>query len=82
MDQGLYSRNWRQLEKGRKRTFSRYIIRPFHELFTSFFFNQELYPSSFFLMTDVFGNYVIQKLLEHGSDEQRSQLMMKVNTIL
>ena len=39
---------------------------------------QELFPSSFSLMTDVFGNYVIQKFLEHGSDEQRSQLLLKV----
>ena len=29
-------------------------------------------------MTDVFGNYVIQKFLEHGSEEQRSQLLLKV----
>ena len=26
------------------------------------------------LITDVFGNYVIQKLLEYGNDEQRERL--------
>ena len=30
----------------------------------------ELYPEARRLMTDVFGNYVIQKMLEYGSPEQ------------
>ena len=39
---------------------------------------QELISSSLSLTTDVFGNYVIQKLLEHGSVNQRAQLLSKV----
>lgn len=35
----------------------------------------ELLPSALGLMTDVFGNYVIQKLFEHGTTEMRLQLM-------
>jgi hypothetical protein len=30
-------------------------------------------------MTDVFGNYVIQKFFEFGSNEQKTQLVNKVN---
>ncbi|UZJ55167.1 hypothetical protein CBS101457_004487 [Exobasidium rhododendri] len=35
----------------------------------------ELLPSSLVLMTDVFGNYVIQKLFEHGTPEMRAELV-------
>ncbi|CAE6414057.1 unnamed protein product [Rhizoctonia solani] len=36
----------------------------------------ELAPGSFLtLMTDVFGNYVVQKLIEFGSDDQRNLLV-------
>jgi len=31
---------------------------------------EEVLPDALKLMTDVFGNYVIQKLIEHGTDEQ------------
>lgn len=34
----------------------------------------ELVPSARSLMTDVFGNYVIQKMFEHGTDDQRAVL--------
>ncbi len=34
----------------------------------------EVLPHARQLMTDVFGNYVIQKMLEHGDDEQRAVL--------
>lgn len=30
-------------------------------------------------MTDVFGNYVIQKFFEYGTQEQKSTLAQKVN---
>jgi len=35
---------------------------------------QEVYPHALSLMTDVFGNYVIQKFFEHGTAEQRRLL--------
>lgn len=31
----------------------------------------QVLPRAHTLMTDVFGNYVIQKVLEHGTTEQR-----------
>ncbi len=34
----------------------------------------EILPEANQLMTDVFGNYVVQKLFEHGTDEQRAIL--------
>merc|ERR1719334_976363 len=34
----------------------------------------EIHGSSYQLMTDVFGNYVIQKFFEFGSSEQKRQL--------
>ena len=34
----------------------------------------EVLPSAHMLMMDVFGNYVIQKFLEHGTTAQRSAL--------
>ncbi|CEG44497.1 pumilio-like mating protein m90 [Plasmopara halstedii] len=39
----------------------------------------EIFPNSLFLMTDVFGNYVIQKFLEYGSLEQQ-QLLVELMT--
>ena len=39
---------------------------------------QEIISSSHPLMTDVFGNYVIQKFFEYGTPEQKSQLVQKV----
>ncbi|CAG0921673.1 unnamed protein product [Notodromas monacha] len=42
----------------------------------------EILPESEKLMTDVFGNYVIQKLLEFGSPDQRTVLAGKVFTHL
>ena len=39
---------------------------------------QEIISSSHPLMTDVFGNYVIQKFFEFGTPEQKSQLVQKV----
>ena len=38
----------------------------------------EIISSSHPLMTDVFGNYVIQKFFEYGTPEQKSQLVQKV----
>ena len=35
---------------------------------------QEILPNSLQLMTDVFGNYVTQKLFEHGSQAQKKVL--------
>jgi pumilio RNA-binding family len=43
----------------------------------------EVYPEALLLMTDVFGNYVIQKFFDHGSIEQQSLLvnLMKSNMV-
>lgn len=35
---------------------------------------QEILPEGIKLMTDVFGNYVVQKLFEYGTDHQRATL--------
>lgn len=35
---------------------------------------QEIYSNVFSLMTDVFGNYVVQKFFEYGTFEQRRLL--------
>lgn len=35
---------------------------------------REIRPNSLQLMTDVFGNYVIQKFFEHGSQLQKTTL--------
>lgn len=35
---------------------------------------EELLPRCLSLMTDVFGNYVVQKFLEHGGPEQRAAI--------
>lgn len=40
---------------------------------------QEILSSAYSLMTDVFGNYVIQKFFEYGTQEQKSTLAQKVN---
>ena len=42
---------------------------------------QEILASAYSLMTDVFGNYVIQKFFEFGTPEQKSTLAQKVNII-
>lgn len=34
----------------------------------------EILPAAYSLMTDVFGNYVIQKFFEFGSDDQKHHL--------
>jgi pumilio RNA-binding family len=34
----------------------------------------EILPEAYSLMNDVFGNYVVQKLFEYGSDIQRATL--------
>jgi len=39
----------------------------------------EILPSAFQLMTDVFGNYVIQKFFECGSPEQQAALAEKIH---
>lgn len=44
----------------------------FHKVF------QEILASAQPLMTDVFGNYVIQKFFEHGTPEQKTALVQKV----
>ena len=38
----------------------------------------EILNSAHSLMTDVFGNYVIQKFFEHGTPEQKTALVHKV----
>ncbi len=35
-------------------------------------------PNAYQLMTDVFGNYVIQKLFEHGDQQQKAALAKKM----
>jgi len=42
----------------------------------------EILVSSYGLMTDVFGNYVIQKFFEFGTPEQKTTLAQKVMGIL
>lgn len=42
----------------------------------------ELYPNAHVLMTDVFGNYVIQKFFEHGSLKQQQLLVEEMKTNL
>ena len=39
---------------------------------------QEILAAAYSLMTDVFGNYVIQKFFEFGTTDQKSQLVNKV----
>ena len=41
---------------------------------------QEILAAAYSLMTDVFGNYVIQKFFEYGTSEQRNALVQKVST--
>ena len=43
---------------------------------------QEILSAAYNLMTDVFGNYVIQKFFEFGTTEQKSQLVQKVKPLL
>ena len=43
---------------------------------------QEILAAAYSLMTDVFGNYVIQKFFEYGAPEQKNALVQKVRTIL
>lgn len=40
----------------------------------------EIMPNAYQLMTDVFGNYVIQKLFEHGDQAQKAALASKMET--
>ena len=42
---------------------------------------QEILSAAYSLMTDVFGNYVIQKFFEFGTTDQKSQLVSKVLTL-
>ncbi|WVO14099.1 hypothetical protein L204_101727 [Cryptococcus depauperatus] len=39
---------------------------------------EEIYPNAYQLMTDVFGNYVIQKMFEHGDQMQKAALAKKM----
>lgn len=39
---------------------------------------QEILASAYSLMTDVFGNYVIQKFFEFGTPDQKATLAQKV----
>lgn len=39
----------------------------------------EVLPASYSLMTDVFGNYVIQKFFEYGSLQQKSVLVERLS---
>ena len=41
----------------------------------------EILTQAHSLMTDVFGNYVIQKFFEHGSPEQKTALVHKVSSV-
>ena len=41
----------------------------------------EILASAHSLMTDVFGNYVIQKFFEHGTPEQKTALVHKVTIV-
>ena len=38
----------------------------------------EIQVAAYSLMTDVFGNYVIQKFFEYGSTDQKTALVQKV----
>ena len=38
-----------------------------------------LLPNALSLMTDLFGNYVVQKFMERGTDEQRAALARQVS---
>ncbi len=40
----------------------------------------EIVSAAYSLMTDVFGNYVIQKFFEYGTPEQKTSLVQKVQT--
>lgn len=40
----------------------------------------EIIGAAYSLMTDVFGNYVIQKFFEFGTTEQKTTLAQKVNS--
>ena len=40
---------------------------------------QEILAAAYSLMTDVFGNYVIQKFFEYGAPEQKNALVQKVS---
>lgn len=40
----------------------------------------EILAAAYSLMTDVFGNYVIQKFFEFGTAEQKTALVQKVKT--
>lgn len=42
----------------------------------------EIIGAAYSLMTDVFGNYVIQKFFEFGTTEQKTTLAQKVRCIL
>lgn len=41
----------------------------------------EIIGAAYSLMTDVFGNYVIQKFFEFGTTEQKTTLAQKVTLI-
>ena len=43
---------------------------------------QEILAAAYSLMTDVFGNYVIQKFFEYGAPEQKNALVQKVYMII
>ena len=43
---------------------------------------QEILAAAYSLMTDVFGNYVIQKFFEYGAPEQKNALVQKVYIII
>lgn len=43
---------------------------------------QEILSSAYSLMTDVFGNYVIQKFFEYGTPDQKSTLAQKVSYVI
>lgn len=42
----------------------------------------EILSAAYNLMTDVFGNYVIQKFFEFGTSEQKTTLAQKVRLVL
>ena len=42
---------------------------------------QEILAAAYSLMTDVFGNYVIQKFFEYGTPEQKNALVQTVSNV-
>ncbi|KAJ8499062.1 hypothetical protein OPV22_009614 [Ensete ventricosum] len=73
-----YSNSYSFIEGLKSNKARRYELSDIAGHIVEFSTDQHVLPHASSLMTDVFGNYVIQKFFKHGNPEQRKELAIKL----